>query len=61
MQFINKSKTFNRVLGSKCEMTRLKSVFIDLSGTLHVDNDQTPGAAESLIRYCVNYVELHIE
>lgn len=50
MQSINKSITLKRVLSS-CEMTRLKSVFIDLSGTLHVDNDQTPGAAEALNRY----------
>lgn len=31
-------------------MKRLKSIFIDLSGTLHIDNDQTPGAAEALKR-----------
>ncbi|KAJ6638783.1 Haloacid dehalogenase-like hydrolase domain-containing protein 2 [Pseudolycoriella hygida] len=29
-------------------MTRLKSIFIDLSGTLHVDNEQTAGAVEAL-------------
>lgn len=50
MQFINKSLNLRRVLGS-CEMTRLKSVFIDLSGTLHVDNDQTAGAVEALKRF----------
>lgn len=44
--------TLKRVLStSSSDMTRLKSVFIDLSGTLHVDNDQTPGAAEALKRY----------
>lgn len=32
-------------------MTRLKSIFIDLSGTLHVDNDQTPGASDALLKY----------
>lgn len=56
MQLINKSITLKRVLSSSCEMTHLKSVFIDLSGTLHVDNDQTPGAAEALKRYSVNCV-----
>lgn len=56
MQLINKSITLKRVLSSSCEMTRLKSVFIDLSGTLHVDNDQTAGAAEALKRYSVNCV-----
>lgn len=30
----------------------IKSVFIDLSGTLHVDNDPTPEAAEALKRLC---------
>lgn len=39
-----------RAIG-RTNMTRLKAVFIDLSGTLHVDNDQTPGAAEALKRY----------
>ncbi|XP_037030270.1 haloacid dehalogenase-like hydrolase domain-containing protein 2 [Bradysia coprophila] len=46
---INNTLTLKRVL-SCSEMARLKAVFIDLSGTLHVDNDQTPGAAVALQR-----------
>lgn len=30
---------------------RLKAVLIDLSGTLHVENETTPGAVEALKKY----------
>lgn len=29
-------------------MSKLKAVLIDLSGTLHVDNEAIPGAVEAL-------------
>lgn len=36
--------------GKKNFMTNLKAVLIDLSGTLHVENESTPGAVEALNR-----------
>lgn len=32
---------------------RLKAVLIDLSGTLHIENEVTPGAVEALKKYVV--------
>ena len=34
----------------------LKSVLIDLSGTLHIDNEVTPNAVAALKRYFMTFV-----
>lgn len=36
----------------------IKSVLIDLSGTLHIDNNVIPGAVEALERYCLLFLQL---
>lgn len=32
-------------------MNKLKAILIDLSGTLHIENDAIPGSIEALKRY----------
>lgn len=45
-------KEFRR---SMSDQTKIKALLIDLSGTIHVDDDPTPNAVIALNKYQTNY------